>query len=317
MSEGMLGADLDSLRDLAKAASLSGQDLDDTATALQSAVAGTRWVGFDADSFRNRWASNMRPTLHAASASLANMSKLLIAQADEQEKASSDTGGGSGGGAGGSHGTGGPGGAGGSGNGSGAGTAGNPAPDDEKSWSDAFTDPNYQHAPSGLEWGFEKLFGEDGAQFQGVGSGLKFVADKFDFDIGLANADEMAAMMPKFSKFMGAASGALAVLGGVIGALDIASGYENQDPFRVADGGISAALAVTALAATATGVGAPVGIALGAVGLVWGLASIASGDVPVTKRIWDVGAGVVGGVQDVANAVGNSLGWLGGKLGFG
>lgn len=299
MSEGMLGADLDSLRDLAKAASLSGQDLDDTATALQSAVTGTRWVGFDADSFRNRWTSNMRPTLRAASASLATMSKLLIAQADEQEKASSDTGG-----------------PGGSGNGPGS-TVGSPPRGDEKSWSDAFTDPNYQHAPGGLEWGFEKVFGEDGSQFQGVTNGLKFTADNFVFDIGLANADELAAMMPKFASSVSRLSTGLAGMGIVLGGLDIASGIENQDPFRVADGGVSMALSAVTIGLAATGVGAPVAAALGVVSLAWGLASMASGDVPVTKRVWDAGAVVVGGVQDVANAVGDGLGWLGGKLGFG
>ncbi len=294
----MLGAAPEELRELAKTMSLSGQEMDNTATSLQAAVTRTRWSGFDADSFRNRWASAMRPTLRSAGASLEHMSRLLIVQADEQEKASADAGA--------------------------PGAPGMPglpatpgAPVDENSWSDAFTDPNYEHAPGGLEWGVELLFGGDGSQSAGLTNGLKFVADKFSFDIGLANADDFAKMMPKFSSFMNSAGKGLAVLGVGLGALDMASGFANNDPFRVADGGISAALSVAAIAATATGVGAPVGVAIGAVGLAWGFASMISGDVPVTKRIWDGGAAVVGGVKDAANAVGDGVGWLGGKLGFG
>lgn len=49
----------------------------------------------------------------------------------------------------------------------------------------------------------------------------------------------------------------------------------------------------------------------------WGLLGMISGDVPVTKRIWDFGAGVVGGVKDVASGVSDAVGWVGGKLGFG
>lgn len=292
VSEGMLGADLESLRDLARAVNLSGQGLESTATNLQAAVARTRWAGFDAERFRSRWASNMRPTLRTASASLENISKLLLAQADEQERTSADTGGSGGGGS------------------VGPGSSGGNLPVDTNGWDDAFTDPNYKHAPGGLEWGYEALFGEDGSQFQGLTNALKFAADKFTFNIGLANADDLAAMMPKFAGTMKVAGKGLAGLGIVLGGLDIASGIANEDPFRVADGGISAALSVAAIAATATGVGAPVGAVIGAAGLVWGLASMISGDVPLTKRIWDGGAAVVGGVQD-------AVGWLGGKLGFG
>lgn len=318
----MIGADLASLRELAKSASLSGQELAATATSLQSAVTGTRWSGFDADSFRSRWASNIRPTLNTASASLENMSKQLFSQADAQEAASSATGGNAaaGGGAGGS-GSSGAGGSGTAGGGTGSGVPGNGHVEDSNGWADAFTDPDYEHAPGGLEWGFESVFGEDGAEFQGITNGLKFAADNFDFDVGLANADELAAMMPKFSKFMDVAGGSLTMLGGIFGLMDVASGIANEDPFRVADGGVSTALAGLAIAATATGVGAPVGAAIGVVSLVWGFASLASGDVPVTKRVWDAGAAVVGGVQDagaaVADGVQDALGWVGGKLGFG
>lgn len=300
----MLGAAPEELRELAKTMSLSGQDLDNTATSLQSAVARTQWSGFDADSFRNRWTSAMRPTLRTAGASLENMAKVLLAQADEQEKASADTG------YGGTDGTGTTSGGSETNGGTGSNTPEHGSSEDQSGWSDAFTDPNYEHAPGGLEWALQPLLGDDSAQAQGITNGLKFVADKFDFNVGLANADDLAAMMPKFASSMEAVGKGLGVLGVGLGALDIASGIVNEDPFRVADGAISVALSAATLALSASVVGAPIAAAIGVVSLGWGLASLASGDVPVTKRVWDAGAAVVGGVQD-------GLGWLGGKLGFG
>lgn len=320
MSQGMIGADLASLRELAKSASLSGQELAATATSLQNAVTHTRWVGHDADSFRSRWASSIRPTLNTASASLDSISSHLFAQADAQEAASSATGGnltGGGGGGGGGGGT-----TGGGAGGTTGGDSDNGTPDagdegDSNGWSDAFTDPNYEHAPGGLEFALRPLMDDDSAQAAGLTNSLKFAADKFDFDVGLANADDLAAMMPKFASTMEVVGKGLGGLGLGLGALDIASGIANEDPFRVGDGAVSMALAGATMALSASVVGAPVAAAIGVVSLAWGLASLASGDVPVTKRIWDAGAAVVGGVKDAANAIGDGLGWLGGKLGFG
>lgn len=290
----MLGAAPEELRELAKTMSLSGQDLDNTATSLQAAVTRTQWSGFDADSFRNRWASALRPTLRTAGASLENMSKMLLAQADEQEKASADTGG-----------SGGPGDTGSSGSAGTGGSDGGPqisTPGDSptgESLDGAFTDPGYVPAPGGLEWLTEDVLGiEDGAQAQGVTNALKFAADKFAFNISLADGNELAAMMPKFSNAMDVGGRALGVVGVGLGIADVASGMAHGDGFRAADGVVSTVLSAAAIAATTSVVGAPLGVAIGAVGLLWGAASMLSGDIPVTKRIVD------------------GIGWLGGLVGI-
>lgn len=294
MGEGIIGADPAQMRELAKAMSHSGQQLENAARELQAVLGGVRWRGADSERFKQRWSSNLRPTLRTAGAGLEDAAKLLAAQADEQETASAADGG------------------------SAPGTPSAPAAPgatgESKQWSDVFTDPNYQHAPGGIEFVMEKFFGGDGATTSGIVNALKFAADKFGWNLSLA---DLETYMPKLDKAIKVGGKVLGVAGALLGALDIWSGIENKDPFRVADGGIAAALSVAAIAATATGVGAPVGIAIGAVGLVWGIASMISGDVPLTKRIWDGGAAVVGGVKDAANAVGDGLGWLGGKLGFG
>ena len=103
------------LRELAKTMSLSGQQLDKVAASLQGAVAHSRWQGPDSERFRQQWASQIRPTLRSSGAGLEDVPKLLLAQAAEQETASSDNSGGAG---------------------SGAGSEG-------RSWDDIFTDPNY------------------------------------------------------------------------------------------------------------------------------------------------------------------------------
>jgi hypothetical protein len=204
----------------------------------------------------------------------------------------------------------------------GPGTPASDAP--ERQWTDAFTDPNYEHAPSGLEWLLEKWI-DDGSGASDITSALQFVADKFSWNLDLA---DVAAGTSKFFDAMKVVGKGLAVLGAAFGVLDIASGIENRDPFRVADGAVGGGLAIAAGVAAATGVGLPVAAAIGGAGLLWGLASMASGDIPVTKRIWDFGAGVVGGVRDLAGGVANGVkdlaggaqdafGWVGGKLGFG
>lgn len=291
----MLGADPIALRELAKSMATSQQQLDSAARDLHSALGRVRWQGPDSDRFRQRWASNLRPTLRSAAAGLSDAAALLKAQATEQETASAADGGS-------------------------PGTPTTPGPatpgtgGEERNWSDAFTDPNYQHAPGGIEFLLEKYFGGDGSGASGLANALKLVADKFGWNLSLA---DLETHMPKLDKAVKIGGRVLGVLGAAFGALDIWSGIENKDPFRIADGGIAAALSVAAIAATATGVGAPVGIAIGAVSLLWAGASMISGDVPLTKRIWDGGAAVVGGVKKAASAVADGVGWVGSKLGFG
>ena len=300
VAPGIYGADIAELRTLSKSLAASGTSLKRVEASVTSLVQSAAWKGRDGDAFRGEWSATLLPLLHRTSVSLQDQSAALLKHADEQEQASTS----------GSTSTGPsapapP--AGSSGGGSGQGS-------EEPGWGDAFTDPNYTHAPSGVEWLLETLGVDDGSGASGTANALKFVADKFSWNLDLADVE---AGVSKFFDGMKIAGKGLAVLGGLLGVLDIASGVENRDPFRVADGVVGGGLAVAAGVAAATGVGLPVAAAIGGAGLLWGLASMVSGDVPVTKRIWDFGAGVVGGVRDLAAGAADAIGWVGGKLGFG
>lgn len=313
MAPGIYGADIDQLRTLSRSLAKSGSSLRSVESTVNSLMQSVAWKGTDGDRFRSEWTSTLRPMLYRTSESLQDQSAALLKHAEEQEKASS------------------PGGTpleGGPGHSIPAPTApgrpvtGSEAP--ERQWDDVFTDPNYEHAPGGLEWLLEKWI-DDGNDAADITSALQFVADKFSWNLDLA---DVPAGTSRFFDGMKRVGRGLSVLGGFMGALDIASGIQNKDPFRVADGVVGGGLAVAAGIAAATGVGLPIAATIGAAGLVWGLASMASGDIPVTKRIWDFGAGVVGGVKDMADGVAAgvsdavdgakaTLGWVGGKLGFG
>lgn len=292
MAPGFFGADIAQLRTLSKSLGQSGTRLKTVESTVNSLVQTAAWKGSDGEKFRSEWSSSLRPMLNSAAATLHNQSQVLLAQANEQETAS---------GAGGTAQAPGP----------AQPTPGTVAPD--RKWGDAFTDPNYVHAPSGLEWLLE-LDGGDGSGSSTLTNGLKFVADKFNWNIDLAQVESGTS---KFFDFMKGANRVLGVLGGAIGALDIASGIAGKDPFRIADGVIGGGLSIAAIAATGTIVGAPAGLVLGAAALGWGVLGMMSGNVPVTKRVWDFGAGIVGGVKDLAGGAKDALGWAGGKLGFG
>lgn len=295
MVPGVYGADVEQLRALSKSMGQSALRLENVASTVNALVQSAAWKGADGDTFRNAWTSSLRPMLNKAADSLQHHSKSLVVHAAEQEKASND----------GTH---------------TASTAATPAQPlqqtsaNGRNWGDAFTDPNYEHAPSGMEWLLEKAGAEDGNQASDIASALQFVADKFNWNLELAQVEKGVS---RFFDFMKGAGKALGVLGGAIGALDVLSGIEGKDPFRIADGVIGGGLSIAALAATGTILGAPTGIVLGGIALGWGLLGMVSGDVPVTKRIWDFGAEVVGSVRDMAGAAKNAMGWAGGKLGFG
>ena len=294
MAPGLYGADIEQLRTLSKSLGQAGTRLKNVESTVNSLVQSAVWKGSDGDRFRSDWTSSLRPMLNRASESFSSQSKVLLAQASEQEKASN---------AGGGHTSSQP-----------EGTPAPSSPAEGRNWGDAFTDPNYEHAPSGLEWLLEKGVTEDGNAASDIASALQFVADKFSWDLELAQVEKGVS---KFFDAMKGVGKGLIGLGIVLGALDIASGIENRDPFRIADGAVGGGLALAAAIAAATGVGLPVAAAIGGAGLLWGLASMASGDVPVTKRIWDFGSGVVGGVKDMVGGAKDAVGWVGGKLGFG
>ena len=90
------GADVSQLRALAKAADQAAAQLSSRAGALQGQLQSVGWKGADGERFRQEWSSSHRPGLEKVVASLRENSRLLLQHADEQEKASSTSGGGAG-----------------------------------------------------------------------------------------------------------------------------------------------------------------------------------------------------------------------------
>ncbi|MBP2413409.1 uncharacterized protein YukE [Arthrobacter stackebrandtii] len=99
MADGMIGADPEQLRDLAKTMATSGETLTQLSSTLHNVISRAQWNGPDSEMFRGRWNNGLRLTLHDTGATLTQQSAAIKAQADEQEQASADTGGGTGGGA--------------------------------------------------------------------------------------------------------------------------------------------------------------------------------------------------------------------------
>lgn len=113
MTEKMLGADPEELRNLAKLLKKYSSVLDTTSSNLNPTIMHSRWNGPDAQRFRQDWTSRIRPQIKSVSAMFIDTYQQLQTQAQEQETASSESSLG-----------GGPGQGGGSGQGSGTGDTG-------------------------------------------------------------------------------------------------------------------------------------------------------------------------------------------------
>ena len=87
------GADVAQLRQLAKDLGAGANRLNALGQQLGSSVGSGLWKGRDGDRFRNDWTSSHAKLLKSATAGLEAAAKALIANADEQEKASSGAGG--------------------------------------------------------------------------------------------------------------------------------------------------------------------------------------------------------------------------------
>ncbi|MCY1676780.1 WXG100 family type VII secretion target [Pseudarthrobacter sp. SL88] len=94
------GGDVAQLRQLAKDLAGGANQLNALGQQLNSTISSGPWKGHDGDRFRSEWTSSHIKLLKAATAGLETASKALLANADEQERASNGAGGGSGGGAG-------------------------------------------------------------------------------------------------------------------------------------------------------------------------------------------------------------------------
>lgn len=82
------GADVGQLRELAKAADRAATLLSTKALSLQNQIMAAPWKGADGERFRQDWNGNHRPSLDRVVNSLRNNAKLLLQNADEQEKSS-------------------------------------------------------------------------------------------------------------------------------------------------------------------------------------------------------------------------------------
>lgn len=93
MSGNLWGADVDQLRTLARQFSKTADLLLQQSTQLSGQINNTpAWKGQDAEHFRSDWNGSHRTLLQKTASRLKQESKLLLANADEQEKASSSGG---------------------------------------------------------------------------------------------------------------------------------------------------------------------------------------------------------------------------------
>ena len=102
MAGNLWGADVDQLRTLARQFSKTADLLLQQSTQLSGQINNSpAWKGQDAEHFRSDWNGNHRALLQKTAARLKQESKLLLTNAEEQDRASSTGGSGGSGGAGG------------------------------------------------------------------------------------------------------------------------------------------------------------------------------------------------------------------------
>lgn len=123
---GMVGADVDQLRALARTLEQAADRLESTSTSTTGMLNNAPWKGPDADRYRSDWRGSSLPTIRNAAAALREAATALTRNADDQERTSSAGGAASGGGDGFSGSGGGGGGGGGWSGGSGGSGTGNP-----------------------------------------------------------------------------------------------------------------------------------------------------------------------------------------------
>ncbi len=94
------------------------------------------------------------------------------------------------------------------------------------------------------------------------------------------------------------------------GTMQAWEGFAEGDGFKGTDGVITAGLGAAGIGAAIFLASNPVGWAIAGAGAVWGIATLLSGDVPVTKRIadgagwlWDRGGDLASGAASVASDV--------------
>lgn len=89
----MLGADPEELRDLARCALKSSEHLAKATQLVSGTLGQAKWLGPDAQRFKARWGSQLRPLLMTVGKDLQEVSSLLKQNAEEQLRASAADGG--------------------------------------------------------------------------------------------------------------------------------------------------------------------------------------------------------------------------------
>ncbi|ALV46264.1 hypothetical protein MB46_12995 [Arthrobacter alpinus] len=284
MADGMIGADPDQLRDLAKTMESSGSKLKHVAASLNSVIANARWNGPDSEKFRGQWNNGMRKTLHSTGLMLAEHSNLLKVQADEQEKTSAVDSGGPGS----AGGSGGPGGSGGSGPG------GSDSP--LQGLVDANGNPIYQTG---------NLVATIGGTFASnllskmVDAGLlrKMPWSLLSAEAGQLGQYVKGTQLLNGLSMVGRAAGVLSVIGG---GVQFANGYINGDTNQMIDGGVTTVLAVGSFIPV-------VGPAFAVAGIAWAGLGLLSSSLGYGSTSEMIGAGA----QWVGDKAADGAKWLG------
>lgn len=279
----MVGADPDQLRQLGQLMKDKSRLFEQAAVETTAALGRGAWRGADADRFRAEWNTDLRGRLTSVGLQLSTAADTLKKEAEEQERASE---------AGGSSAAGGVG-SGGAGGTSGSGASG--CINDCDIW--GLSDINEVLGSSVVEWG--SLGGSAavmGAQL--LSNGLT-AAGNFMTSAGMVSAVAGTLPMDEFGNVLATAGAygtagsrlaSAASIGGKIfgglgvatNALSFAQNIACGDGWGAADNVIGGGLAVAGLI---VGMATPVGWAVAGAGLLWGAATLLSGDVPVTERV--------------------------------
>ena len=291
MTSGMIGANPEQLRNLARSMGDSSQTITTADQTITSLLNGIPWGGPDANQFRDRWHTTFRLQLNQTATMLDQQSRVLVDQADQQERTSNDDddgGTGSGG-----QGTGGTNLVGGIYLAGGAGANGNQGADDEfldvlgNFFGDAGAWPPYQIAnwvTSAGGLGAERLLNAMAR------------ADLLTPDYGTASGVGYLRGTQTLNalNLAGKFAGGLSILTGLGQTYQ---GIQSGDGHVVADGAITTILAAGSLTPT------PAAPFFAAASLVWAGAQFLSGDVPVTERITDFASDAGDAISDGADAV--------------
>jgi hypothetical protein len=229
MSQGMWGADLDGLRQLAKEMSTASDTLRGIEPLLTPLVTSGMWQGADQQAFEGDWMSRLAPQLISAAEFLATQSDSLRANADAQEAVSNDLGG-----------------------------PGGPFPHPSP-----FPNPGESDRPPICVPGD----GDDDNWLGGLPGWVGDVVDRTGVILGLGGST--LDIVDHFSKFTAPAGvtgafGALGIISGTVGLFEgvaeMRNGALDDNGWAIGDGAITAALGVGGIGAGTFGIAVATGL---------------------------------------------------------